>query len=187
MATHDPMMATVAGRYAAALFDLANEQSQLREVERDVLSLQTMLNESEDLRRLVRSPVLSADDQGRAIAAVAAKASLGALTINFLKLVARNRRLFAIQDMIKNFRLLAARHRGEVTADVTSAHPLTDAQMTALKDELRASVGGKDVQLNSRVDPNLLGGLIVKVGSRMIDSSIRTRLNNLKTAMKGTG
>ena len=96
MATHDPMMATVAGRYAAALFDLANEQRQLREIEQDVLSLQTMLNESEDLRRLVRSPVLSAEDQGRAMAAVAAKASLGPLTVNFLKLVARNRRLFAV-------------------------------------------------------------------------------------------
>lgn len=187
MATHDPMMATVAGRYAAALFDLANEQRQLREIEQDVLSLQTMLNDSEDLRRLVRSPVLSSDTQSRAIAAVAEKASLGPLTINFLKLVSRNRRLFVLQDMINNFRLLAARHRGEVTADVTSAHPLSDAQMTALKDTLRASIGGKDVQVNSRVDPNLLGGLVVKVGSRMIDSSLRTRLNNLKIAMKGTG
>jgi F-type H+-transporting ATPase subunit delta len=118
---------------------------------------------------------------------VAEKAALGPLTVNFLKLVARNRRLFVLQDMIKNFRLLAARHRGEVTADVTSAHPLTDAQLTSLKDTLRASIGGKDIQVNSRVDPNLLGGLIVKVGSRMIDSSLRTRLNNLKTAMKGTG
>ncbi len=187
MATHDPMMATVAGRYAAALFDLANEQRQLREIEQDVLSLQTMLNGSEDFRRLVRSPVLSADSQSRAVAAVAEKAALGPLTVNFLKLVARNRRLFVLQDMIKNFRLLAARHRGEVTADVTSAHPLTDAQLTSLKDTLRASIGGKDIQVNSRVDPNLLGGLIVKVGSRMIDSSLRTRLNNLKTAMKGTG
>ena len=187
MATHDPMMATVAGRYAAALFDLANEQGQLREIEQDVLSLKAMLDDSEDLRRLVRSPVLSSDNQSRALAAVAEKASLGPLTINFLKLVARNRRLFVLQDMIKNFRLLAARHRGEVTADVTSAHALTDAQMTALKDTLRASIGGKDIQVNSRVDPNLLGGLIVKVGSRMIDSSIRTRLNNLKIAMKGTG
>ena len=89
--------------------------------------------------------------------------------------------------MIKNFRLLAARQRGEVSADVPSAHPLTDDQMTALKDELRASIGGKDVQINTRVDPNLLGGLIVKVGSRMIDSSLRTKLNNLKVAMKGTG
>lgn len=180
-------MATVAGRYAAALFDLANEQRQLREIEQDMLSLQTMLDDSEDLRRVVRSPVLSSGNQSRAIAAVAEKASLGSLTINFLKLVSRNRRLFVLQDMIRNFRLLAARHRGEVTADVTSAHPLSDAQMTALKDTLRASTGGKDVQVNSRVDPNLLGGLVVKVGSRMIDSSLRTRLNNLKIAMKGIG
>src|SRR5262249_24341046 len=105
VATHDPMMATVAGRYAAALFDLATEQQPLHETEQDMLSPQPMLNDSEDLRRLARSPVLSADEQGRAVAAVAEKASLGPLTVNFLKLVARNRRLFVVQDMIKNFRL----------------------------------------------------------------------------------
>jgi F-type H+-transporting ATPase subunit delta len=187
VATDNPMMASVAGRYASALFELANEQRQLREVEQDLVNLQTMLGASEDLRRLVRSPVFSAEEQSRAIAAVAEKASLGALSVNFLQLIARNRRLFALSDMIRNFRALAARFRGEVTADVTSAHPLNDAQLQALKDALRTSAGGKAVQINTRVDANLLGGLIVKLGSRMIDSSLRTRLNNLKIAMKGTG
>jgi F-type H+-transporting ATPase subunit delta len=187
VATDDPMMASVAGRYASALFELANEQRQLREVEQDLVNLQNMLDGSEDLRRLVRSPVFTAEDQSRAIAAVAEKASLGALTVNFLKLIARNRRLFALSDMIRSFRALAARLRGEVSADVTSAHPLNDAQLQALKDALRTSAGGKEVQINARVDSSLLGGLIVKMGSRMIDSSLRTRLNNLKIAMKGTG
>jgi F-type H+-transporting ATPase subunit delta len=106
------------------------------------------------------------------------------LTANFFKLIARNRRLFAIADMLKNFRTLAARERGEVSADVGSAHPLSTEQMTALSDALRVQVG-KDVQINTRVDPNLLGGLVVKIGSRMVDSSLRTKLNNLKVAMKG--
>jgi F-type H+-transporting ATPase subunit delta len=181
------MMASVAGRYAAALFDLANEQRQLREVEQDLANIQTMLEQSDDLRRLVRSPVFSAEDQARAIAAVAEKAALGPLSVNFLKLIARNRRLFALGDMIKNFRTLAARHRGEVNADVISAHALTEAQIQALKDALRTSVRDKEVQISAKVDPSLLGGLIVKMGSRMIDSSLRTKLNNLKIAMKGTG
>jgi len=180
-------MASVAGRYAAALFDLANEQRQLQAVEMDLISVQNMLDESADLRRLVRSPVFSSDEQALGINAVAEKAGLGPLTVNFLKLIARNRRLFALGDMIRNFRALAARHRGEVSADVISAHPLTDAQLAALKDALRTSARGKDVQISAKVDPNLLGGLIVKMGSRMIDSSLRTKLNNLKIAMKGTG
>ena len=187
MATEEPMMASMAGRYAAALFELAKEERQLPRVEADLAAFRAMLNASEDLRRLVRSPVFTAEDQSRAIAAVAERASLGALTVNFLKLIARNRRLFALSDMIKSFRALAARLRGEVSADVTSAHPLGDAQLQALKDALRTSAGGKEVQINTRVDANLLGGLIVKMGSRMIDSSLRTRLNTLKVAMKEVG
>lgn len=187
MATDNTMMASVAGRYASALFELANEQRALREVEQDLIGLQSMLDGSEDLRRLVRSPVFSAEEQSRAIAAVAEKAGLQPLTVNFLKLIARNRRLFALGDMIRDFRLLAARWRGEVSADVVSAHPLTPAQLEALKEALKAAASGKDVQINTRVDASLLGGLIVKMGSRMIDSSLRTRLNNLKIAMKGTG
>lgn len=187
VATDDPMMASVAGRYAAALFDLANEQRQLQQIEQDLSNLQNMLDSSKDFQRLVRSPVFSAEEQARALSAIAEKARLSPLTVNFLRLIARNRRQFALADMIKNFRSLAARHRGEVTADVTSAHPLTESQLETLRETLRVSVAGKSVQLHTRVDPNLLGGLVVKIGSRMIDSSLRTKLSNLKIAMKGTG
>jgi F-type H+-transporting ATPase subunit delta len=183
--TDEPMMASMAGRYAAALFELAKEDKQLKQVEGDLADFQRMLDTSNELRRLVRSPVISADDQAKAVAAVLAKAGASGLTGNFLRLIARNRRLFAVSDMIKVFRALAARERGEVSADVASAHPLTPEQMKLLTDTLRISVG-KEVQVNTRVDPNLLGGLVVKIGSKMIDSSLRTKLDNLKVAMKGT-
>jgi F-type H+-transporting ATPase subunit delta len=186
VATDEPMMASMAGRYAAALFELAKEEKQLPQVETDLKSFQGMLDASEDLRRLVRSPVISAEDQGKALSAILGKAGFSGLTANFFKLIARNRRLFAAADMIGNFRALLARERGEVAADVASAHALTAAQVEALKDALRLQVG-KDVQINTRVDPNLLGGLVVKMGSRMIDSSLRTKLDNLKVAMKGIG
>src|SRR5262245_60405498 len=186
VATDDPMMASMAGRYAAALFELAKDQRQLAEVERDLAAFQKMLNDSGDLRRLVLSPVISADEQGKALTAILSKAGISGLTANFLKLIARNRRLFAAADMIKAFRALTARERGEVAADVASAHPLTPEQMQQLADTLRTSIG-KNVQINTRVDPGLLGGLIVKVGSKMIDNSLRTKLDNLKVAMKGIG
>jgi F-type H+-transporting ATPase subunit delta len=180
------MMASMAGRYAAALLDLAKEERQLPQVEADLAAVQAMLDESEDLRRLIRSPVISADDQAKALDAVLAKAGAAALTTNFFRLIARNRRLFAAGDMIRDFRALLARERGEVSADVASAHPLTPEQLNALKDALRLQIG-KDVQVNTLVDPALLGGLVVKVGSKMIDSSLQTKLNNLKVAMKGIG
>ncbi|HWV80589.1 MAG TPA: F0F1 ATP synthase subunit delta [Hyphomicrobiaceae bacterium] len=183
MATDDTITGGVAGRYASALFDLAEEANQVRQVEKDLISLQSLLNESADLKRMVRSPVFSSDEQGRAIAAVAEKAGLAPLVVNFLKVLARNRRLFALNEMIRTFLALAARQRGEVNAEVATAHPLTDEQLATLKETLRASAG-KDVQLITKVDPTLLGGLIVKMGSRMIDSSIRTKLTSLKTAMK---
>jgi F-type H+-transporting ATPase subunit delta len=185
VSTDDPMMASTAGRYAAAMFDLAKDQKQLDQVSADLESFQRMLDGSEELRRLVRSPVISAEDQARALGAVLEKAQVGGLTANFFKLIARNRRLFAAGDMIKGFRALLARERGEVSADVTSAHPLSADQMQTLSDSLKAQVG-KNVKIATRVDPNLLGGLIVKVGSKMIDSSLRTKLDNLKVAMKGT-
>jgi F-type H+-transporting ATPase subunit delta len=145
-----------------------------------------MLDDSQDLRRLVRSPVISADEQAKALAAILAKARISGLTANFLRLIARNRRLFAATDMLKGFRALLARERGEVSADVASAHALTPEQMQQLSDTLRTTIG-KNVQINTRVDPSLLGGLIVKVGSKMIDNSLRTKLSNLKVAMKGIG
>jgi F-type H+-transporting ATPase subunit delta len=178
------MMASMAGRYAAALFDLAKEERQLPRVEADLKSFQAMLDDSVDLRRLIRSPVLAAEDQSKALGAVLAKADVSPLTANFFKLITRNRRLFAVADMMRDFRALLVRERGEVSADVASAHPLAPEQLNALKDALRIQIG-KDVRVNTRVDPTLLGGLVVKVGSKMIDSSLRTKLNNLKVAMKG--
>ena len=184
VSSDDPMMASMAGRYASALFELAKDQQQLEQVERDLASLQTMLAGSADLRRLVLSPVISAEDQAKALGAVLQKAGISGLTANFVKLIAKNRRLFAAGDMMKAFRALVARERGEVSADVASAHALTPEQMQLLSDTLRTSIG-KNVRIDTRVDPSLLGGLVVKVGSRMIDSSLRTKLNNLKVVMKG--
>jgi F-type H+-transporting ATPase subunit delta len=186
VSTDEPMMASMAGRYAAALFEIAKDEKQLAAVEADVRTFQRMLDASADLRRLVRSPVISAEDQAKALTVIVEKAGISGLSANFFRLIARNRRLFAVADMLKSFRALLARERGEVSADVASAHPLSAEQMNALKDTLRAQIG-KDVQINARVDNDLLGGLVVKVGSRMIDSSLRTKLNNLKVAMKGIG
>ncbi len=176
----------MAGRYASAVFDLAKEQNQLNEVANDFKQLSALLDESADFRSLVRSPVISAEEQAKAVNALLAKAGANPLTASFLRLVTRNRRLFALADMMKEYATLVARARGEVAADIATAHPLSDAQLTQLKDVLRISIG-KDVQVNTRVDPALLGGLVVKVGSKMIDSSLRTKLNNLKVAMKGIG
>lgn len=184
MATEEPIVAGVAGRYAAALFDLAREQNTISEVEQDLAKFQQLYDESAELQRLVRSPVIAADDQARALEAVLGKAEAGGLAKNFFALVARNRRLFAAPDMVRAFRALAAKERGEVTAEVQSAHPLTDAQAEALKAALKESVG-KDVTLATRVDPSLIGGLVVKLGSRMVDSSIKTKLQSLSLSLKG--
>ncbi|CAN0392243.1 unnamed protein product, partial [Phaeothamnion confervicola] len=184
VATEDPIMASVAGRYASALFELATESNQIAEVEATLGRFQALVDGSPDLQRLVRSPVFSADEQVKAVGAILSKAGIGGLGANFLQLIARNRRLFAASDMIKSYRSLAARARGEVAAEVASAFPLTDAQLAALNDTLRASVGGKQVKMDTRVDPGLLGGLVVKMGSRMVDSSLRTKLAMLKTRLK---
>ena len=184
VATEDPMMASVAGRYASALFDLATEQRQVAEVESGLVKFQTLLDGSTDLMRLVKSPAFSADDQTKAIKAILAKAGIGGLAANFLQLIARNRRLFSAPDMIRSFRALCARARGEVQADVASAFPLDAKQLAELTDTLRASVGGKQVQITTTVDPSLLGGLVVKMGSRMVDSSLATKLASLKTRLK---
>ena len=183
--------ASVPGRYASALYDLARDQKAVPAVEADLVKFATLIDSSPDLQRLVRSPVFSADDQAKAVGAVLAKAGVGGIAANFLKLIAKNRRLFAVSDIIKSFRAIAAKDRGEVVAEVTSAHALTDAQTADLKATLQGFVLkqalGKDITLHSKVDPSLLGGLVVKVGSRMIDSSLKTKLSTLKVAMKGTG
>ena len=176
----------VAGRYATALFELALEAKSLEEVEADLNRFGEALDAFEDLTRLVKSPVFSADEQGRALAAILDELKIEGLTRNFLLLAAKNRRLFATSDMARAFRAMLARHRGEIGASVTAASKLTENQVTALKQALKAALG-KEVMLEERVDPSLLGGLVVRVGSRMIDTSLRTRLNSLKVAMKEVG
>jgi F-type H+-transporting ATPase subunit delta len=176
----------VAGRYATALFELALEEKALATVEQDLNRFASALDAVEDLRRLVRSPVFTAEEQQRAIAAILDKMEIEGLTANFLKLIARNRRLYAAPDMIKAFRALLARHRGQASAEVTSALSLTEGQLRALQTALKAALH-KDVQLDQKVDATLLGGLVVKVGSRMVDSSLRTKLNSLKQTMKEVG
>jgi F-type H+-transporting ATPase subunit delta len=176
----------VAERYAGSLFDLAAQTGTIAQVEQDLGQFEALLAESEDLRRLIGSPVFSSDEQLKAISAIADRAGIVGLTGNFLRVVAQNRRLFAIPGMIRAFRRIAAEHRGEVSAEVTSAHALTPAQ----EDELRATlrqVAGKDVSIAVTVDPSLLGGLVVKLGSRQIDTSLKTKLNSLKLALKEVG
>jgi F-type H+-transporting ATPase subunit delta len=174
----------LADRYAAALFDLADERKELDAVAGDLQGLRTLLRDSGDLRRLIRSPVLSRDEQGKAIAAIAQQARIAPLTRNFLGLLAQNRRLFALPDMIESFLARLAERRGEVTAQVTAAQDLTPAQREAVNEQLRKAVGRK-VAVDIRVDPSLLGGLIVKVGSRMVDASLKSKLHRLQLAMKG--
>jgi F-type H+-transporting ATPase subunit delta len=176
----------VAERYASSLFELALEAGVVEAVGADLDAFQSLLDESDDLKRLVESPVFSSEDQGKAIAAICEKAGLNTLAANFLKVVAKNRRLFAVPGMVRAYREIAAAHRGEITAEVTSAHALDEAQETELKAALK-SVTGKDVAVSVTVDPSILGGLIVKVGSRQIDTSLRTKLSTLKLALKEVG
>ncbi len=184
VATEEPIVAGVAGRYATALFDLAVEQNKVSEVEQDLVKFQQLYDMSPDLQRLVKSPVIAAEDQVRALGSVLSKAAVSDLTKNFFNVVSRNRRLFSAPEMARAFQALAAKSRGEVTAQVSSAHPLTDAQAAELKAVLKATVG-KDVKLATKVDPSLIGGLIVKLGSRMVDSSLKTKLSNLSLSLKG--
>jgi F-type H+-transporting ATPase subunit delta len=176
----------VAERYASALFDLAREASAVETAEADLDAIAELIESNPEFRRLVESPVFSAEDQQRAVGAVGDRMGVTPLIGNFLRLVARNRRLFALPGIIRGFRAMAARHRGEVTAEVASAHPLSDDQVAALKATLKEKLG-KDVALKTRVDPALLGGLVVRVGSRMIDTSLRTRLMTVKTQLKEVG
>ncbi len=176
----------ISGRYATALFDLAKEQGQLDAVAADLAGLQGLFDESADLVRLVRSPMFSREDQTAAIGAVLEKAGTGQLVRNFVSVVGQNRRLFALPGMIADFNRLLAAHRGEVVADVVSAHPLSDSQLAAVKAAASQAIG-REVTLAASVDDSLIGGLIVKVGSRMVDASLRTKLQSLKFAMKGVG
>ena len=177
----------VAARYASALYDLADEKGALDAVAGDLASLQKMVDDSDDFRRFLKSPVISRTDQSKAIAAVADKAQLSPLAHKFLGLLASNRRLFVLPGVIAGFRAILADRRGEATAQVTSAAPLTESQTTSLIEALKKSVGRSKVAIVSKVDPSILGGLIVKVGSRMVDSSLKSKLQRLKLSMKGVG
>ncbi len=183
MAGEVPIVSGMAGRYATALFELALDAKSVDAVKADLETFDAMVAESADLRRLVRSPVFGAEEQRKALQAVLAKAGIGGLAANFLLLVAANRRLFAVSDMIRDIRKLVARWKGEVSAEVTVAEQLSDQRLSELKSALK-SVTGKDAQVHVKVDPAIIGGLVLKLGSRMVDSSLRTKLNAIKFAMK---
>ena len=176
----------MAGRYATALFELALETGAIEAVAADLRTFDALLTESADLMRLVRSPVFTAEAQGKAIAAVLDRAGISGLAAQFLGVVAANRRLFAVRDIIKAYAALVARHKGEVRAEVTVAEALSDAHRGAILDTLNA-VTRQDVKIDIRIDPSIIGGLVVKLGSRMIDTSLRTKLNALRHAMKEAG
>jgi F-type H+-transporting ATPase subunit delta len=178
------IQASLAGRYATALFELARDENQLETVSASMATLRDGLRDSPELRELTSSPLVSREDATRTIGAVAGSMGLDPITSKFLGVVASNRRLFKLPDIVRAFNMLAANHRGETTAEVTSAHPLTDDQVAALRSNLKSRIG-RDVTVDLTVDPTILGGLVVKVGSQMIDGSIRTKLNTLAMAMKG--
>ncbi len=178
------IQASLAGRYAMALFELARDEKKLEAVGTNLAALKQALAESEDFRSLAMSPLISRDEATRAVMAAAGAMKLDPITSNFLGVLARNRRLSQLGAIIRAFNLLAARHRGEMTAEVTSAHPLDDDQLASLKENLRNRMG-RDIAVDLNVDPSILGGLVVKIGSEMIDGSIRTKLNSLAQAMKG--
>jgi F-type H+-transporting ATPase subunit delta len=180
----DQTVSGVAGRYATALFELALENKAVDAVKKDLDQFDALIADSADLTRLVRSPVFGVDEQLKALSAILAKAGIGGLAENFLRVITTNRRLFAVRDMIRAYRALVARHKGEVTAHVTVAQKLSDTHLDALKSALKSVTSGKDIDLDIKIDPAIIGGLVVKVGSRMVDSSLRTKLNSIKLAMK---
>lgn len=184
MAAETSIVTGISGRYAVALFEMARDARALDAVAADLERIQAMLTESAELRRLVESPVLRRDEQGRAMAALLGRAGVGNLVLRFVGVAAQNRRLFQLRKIISDFRALLARHRGETVARVTSAGPLNPGQLAALTAALKDAVG-REVNIDARVDARLIGGLVVQVGSRMVDASVRSKLENMKVAMKG--
>jgi F-type H+-transporting ATPase subunit delta len=183
LAGEEQFVSGVAGRYATALFDLAREADEIDAVKTNLERFDALVAESADLERLVRNPVFSADEQLHAMSAVLDRAGIGGVAAQFVKLVTTNRRLFFVRDMVRAFRNIVAQHRGETTAEVTVAEDIKDEHVVALRNALKA-VSGKEVDLKIKVDPAIIGGLVVKLGSRMVDSSLRTKLNSIKHAMK---
>ncbi len=186
MAAENQSVSGVSGRYATALFDLARDERAVDTIKADLDAFDRLIGDNPDLARLVRSPVFTAEEQARALNAVLTKAGIGGVAAKFVGVLTANRRLFAVRDVIRAFNVLVARFKGEVSAQVTVAEPLSDKNLDALKSALKA-VSGKDVSLDVNVDPAIIGGLVVKLGSRMVDSSLRTKLNTIKHAMKEAG
>jgi F-type H+-transporting ATPase subunit delta len=184
VAGEDPIISGMAGRYATALFELARDEKAVDAVKKELDQFDALVSGSADLNRLVRSPVFGADEQLKALSAILSQAGITGLAANFLRVITTNRRLFAVRDMIRAYRALVARHKGEVTAQVTVAEKLNDKNLDALKSALKSVTGGRDIDLDVKVEPAIIGGLIVKIGSRMVDSSLRTKLNSIKFAMK---
>ena len=184
METSGGIRASLAGRYASALFELARDQRQIESVGKSLEALSQALLDSKDFSELVASPLVSREEAGRAFAALAPQFTLDPITTNFLGVLARNGRKKELLAVIRSFRRLAADHRGETTAQVMSARPLSDDQLASLRQQLRARAG-REVNIDALVDPTLLGGIVVKLGSQQIDASIRTKLNRLAQAMKG--
>lgn len=178
------IQASLAGRYALALFEIARDSNAISTVEASLAGISAALAESSDFKTLTTSPLIERGKAAKAVLAAAEELGLDSATRNFLGVLAQNRRLAELPKVIRAFRQLAAAHRGETTAEVASAHPLTDDQVSELKQQLRRRVG-REVNVDLSVDPSLLGGLVVRIGSQMIDSSIKTRLNSLAHAMKG--
>jgi len=179
-------VAGVAGRYASALFDLAKDAESLDAVERDLAGMKRLIRESTEFSTLIKSPILSCEEQAAGMQAILSQAGASELTTRFMGVVIENRRLSALEDIVEAFAALLADHKGEMTAEVAAAVSLSQAQKKALRATLTASLDHQ-VNLDVTVDPSLLGGLVVHVGSRMIDSSLRTKLDNLQIAMKGVG
>jgi len=184
VATQANVISEIAERYASAAYELADEGRVLDDVAADLRTLHTLLSESEDLRTLIRSPLIDADDKATAMAAILQQAGAGDLTRRLVGVIARNNRLFVLPAMIKAFLAELAQRRGEVTAEVTSAQPLKQSQLESIAEALRAALGGK-VTVDAKLDPSLIGGLVVRVGSRMIDASLKSKLQRLQLAMKG--
>ncbi len=187
MAEDNTLVSGVAGRYASALFSLAQEQRQTEPVAQALGKIDALIAESADLQRLVKSPVFSDADQMKAMDAVLTRDGIDGLAANFVRLVAQKRRLFWLREMIADYRKLYEEARGVTRAEVVSASPLSEDNISALKDQLKVSSGGREIVLDSKVDPSIIGGLIVRLGSRMVDASLRTKLNAIRLAMKEVG
>jgi F-type H+-transporting ATPase subunit delta len=186
VAENGQIVSGIAGRYASALFELAQEEKKIDAISKELDSFSALIHGSADLKAFIKNPVFTAGEQLAAVSAILAKAKIGGLGANFIKVVASKRRLFAVEGMIKGYRALVADSRGIVAAEVTVAEAMNDKNRKAVKDAL-ASLTGKTVDVAEKVDPTIIGGLIVKMGSKMVDASVRTKLNSMKLAMKEAG